>query len=193
MNKIILMGRLTRDPEVRYTTTGKVVCQFTLAVDRPFTNQDGQREADFINIVVWGKIAELCGNSLTKGQRALVDGRLQLRSYDAKDGGKRYVTEVVANSVEFIERKGYTPGGNTGFKRMKRERGRRPRRKVCSFCVDKVEEIDYKDVAKLRRYITERGKILPRRISGNCAKHQRQMTTAIKRARNVALLPFTCE
>lgn len=84
MNKIILMGRLTRDPEVRYTTTGKVVCQFTLAVDRPFTNQDGQREADFINIVVWGKIAELCGNSLTKGQRALVDGRLQLRSYDAK-------------------------------------------------------------------------------------------------------------
>ena len=79
---------------------------------------------------------------------------------------------------------------------MKRERGRRPRRKVCSFCVDKVdkvEEIDYKDVAKLRRYITERGKILPRRISGNCAKHQRQMTTAIKRARNVALLPFTCE
>lgn len=77
---------------------------------------------------------------------------------------------------------------------MKRERGRRrTRRKVCSFCVDKVEEIDYKDVAKLRRYITERGKILPRRISGNCAKHQRQMTTAIKRARNVALLPFTCE
>ena len=76
---------------------------------------------------------------------------------------------------------------------MKRERGRRPRRKVCSFCVDKVEEIDYKAVATLRRYITERGKILPRRISGNCAKHQRQMTTAIKRARNVALLPFTCE
>ncbi|MBQ5672912.1 MAG: 30S ribosomal protein S18, partial [Phascolarctobacterium sp.] len=66
---------------------------------------------------------------------------------------------------------------------MKRERGRRPRRKVCSFCVDKVEEIDYKDVAKLRRYVTERGKILPRRISGTCAKHQRQLTTAIKRAR----------
>jgi small subunit ribosomal protein S18 len=77
--------------------------------------------------------------------------------------------------------------------RMKRERGRKPRRKVCSFCVDKVEDIDYKDVAKLRRYVTERGKILPRRISGNCAKHQRQLTSAIKRARNVALLPFTCE
>ena len=76
---------------------------------------------------------------------------------------------------------------------IKRDRSRRPRKKVCSFCVDKVEQIDYKDVAKLRRYITERGKILPRRISGNCAKHQRQGTVAIKRARNIALLPFTAE
>ena len=77
---------------------------------------------------------------------------------------------------------------------MKRERGnRRPRRKVCSFCVDKVQEIDYKDAAKLRKFITERGKILPRRISGTSAKHQRQLTIAIKRARNVALLPFTAE
>ena len=76
---------------------------------------------------------------------------------------------------------------------MRRDRGRRPRRKVCSFCVDKVEHIDYKDVAKLRRFVTERGKILPRRISGNCAKHQRQVTVAIKRARKIALLPFTAE
>lgn len=76
---------------------------------------------------------------------------------------------------------------------MRRERGRKPKRKVCSFCVDKVESIDYKDVAKLRHYVTERGKILPRRISGNCAKHQRQVTVAIKRARNIALLPFTAE
>lgn len=110
MNKIVLLGRLVRDPEVRYTTTGKVVCQFTLAVDRPFTNQDGQKEADFINIVVWGKIGELAGDSLAKGHRVLIDGRLQIRSYDGKDGNKRYVTEVVANSVEFIERKGYQPG-----------------------------------------------------------------------------------
>ena len=76
---------------------------------------------------------------------------------------------------------------------MRRDRGRRPRRKVCSFCVDKVDHIDYKDVAKLRRFVTERGKILPRRISGNCAKHQRQVTVAIKRARTIALLPFTAE
>lgn len=121
MNKVILMGRLTRDPEVRYTQTGKVVCQFTLAVERPFSNQEGQREADFIPVVVWGKIAELCGNSLTKGQRALVDGRLQIRSYDAKDGTKRWVTEIIANSVEFIERKASGSGaaasaGETGAK-----------------------------------------------------------------------------
>ena len=76
---------------------------------------------------------------------------------------------------------------------MKRDRGRKPRRKVCSFCVDKVDHIDYKDAAKLRRFTTERGKILPRRISGNCAKHQRQVTLAIKRARNISLLPFTAE
>lgn len=76
---------------------------------------------------------------------------------------------------------------------MRHDRGRRPRKKVCSFCVDKVETIDYKEVGRLRKYVTERGKILPRRISGNCAKHQRQLTRAIKRARNVALLPFTAE
>jgi small subunit ribosomal protein S18 len=76
---------------------------------------------------------------------------------------------------------------------VRRERGRRGRKRVCGFCVDKIEGVDYKDVARLRRYITERGKIVPRRISGNCAKHQRQVTVAIKRARAVALLPFTAE
>ena len=72
-------------------------------------------------------------------------------------------------------------------------RSRRPKRKVCAFCVDKVDFIDYKDVAKLRRYITERAKILPRRITGTCAKHQRELTTAIKRARQIALLPYTSD
>jgi small subunit ribosomal protein S18 len=76
---------------------------------------------------------------------------------------------------------------------MRRERGRRPKRRVCSFCVDKIETVDYKDANRLKRYITERGKILPRRISGNCAAHQRQLTVAIKRARIMALLPFTVE
>lgn len=76
---------------------------------------------------------------------------------------------------------------------MKRDRNRRPRKRVCAFCIDKVGSIDYKEGGKLRKYVTERGKILPRRISGNCAKHQRQLTIAIKRARHMALLPFTSE
>ena len=76
---------------------------------------------------------------------------------------------------------------------MRREKGRKTRRKVCAFCVDKVDDIDFKETSRLRRYITERGKIVPRRISGNCAKHRRQVTIAIKRARHVALMPFTAE
>ncbi len=76
---------------------------------------------------------------------------------------------------------------------MARDRGRRGRRKICSFCVDKIDRIDYKEVGRLRRYVTERGKILPRRITGNCAWHQRQLTTAIKRARFMALMPYTVD
>jgi len=104
MNRIILLGRLVKDPEVRVTPSDKTVCTFTLAVDRPFKNKDGEKEADFINVVVWGKPAELCGNSLSKGHRLLAEGRLQIRSYE-KDGTKRWVSEVIADRVEFIEKK----------------------------------------------------------------------------------------
>lgn len=104
MNKIILLGRLVKDVDVRYTQSSKVVCTFTIAVDRPF-NKDGQKEADFIPVVLWGKQAEVAGNSLQKGHRVLVEGRLQIRSYDDNDGNKRYVTEVIGNSFEFIEKK----------------------------------------------------------------------------------------
>ena len=114
MNKAIIVGRLVRDPEVRYTQTGKVVATFTLAVDR-YTGQDGKKEADFIPVVVWGKIAEICGNSLTKGQKVLVDGRIQTRSYEAKDGSKRYVTEIIAGSVEFLERRQNAPDAANEF------------------------------------------------------------------------------
>lgn len=105
MNKIILLGRLTKDPEVKYTQSGKCVAGFTLAVNRPFKGQDGQTEADFINCQIWGKSAETMGNSVHKGHRVLVEGRLQVRSYD-KDGQKRYVSEVVCDRFEFIELKG---------------------------------------------------------------------------------------
>ena len=105
MNKIVLLGRMTKDPEIRYTPSQKVVASFVLAVDRPFTTPDGKKEADFIPCVVWGKPAELVGNSCQKGHRLLVEGRLQIRNFDAKDGTKHWVTEVIANSIEFIERK----------------------------------------------------------------------------------------
>ena len=115
------MGRLTKDPEVRYTQTGKVVTQFTLAVDRPFKDADGKKETDFIPVVVWGKAAELVGNSCQKGHRLLVDGRLQIRSYEAKDSSKRWVTEIIANGVEFVERKadkGSTSGDKNEFEQF---------------------------------------------------------------------------
>ena len=105
MNTITLLGRLTKNPEARYTSTGKAVTLFTLAVNRPYTNTDGQREADFINCQAWGKTAEVVGNHVSKGDRLLVEGRLQIRGYTDKEGVKRYATEVVANRVEFIEQK----------------------------------------------------------------------------------------
>lgn len=105
MNTITLLGRLTKNPEARYTSTGKAVTLFTLAVNRPYTNSDGQREADFINCQAWGKTAEVVGNHVSKGDRLLVEGRLQIRSYTDKEGVKRYATEVVVNRVEFIEQK----------------------------------------------------------------------------------------
>ncbi|WP_337465012.1 single-stranded DNA-binding protein [Acidaminococcus timonensis] len=105
MNKIVLLGRLTREPEVRTTPTGKTVVVFSLAVDRPYKGRDGKTEADFINIVTWNKTAALVRTYVHKGERLLVEGRLQIRSYDGKDGQKHYVTEVIADRVEFIERR----------------------------------------------------------------------------------------
>lgn len=102
MNKVFLIGRLTRDPELRYTGNNTPVATFSLAVNRNFTNQSGEREADFINIVVWRKQAENVKNYLNQGSQVAIDGRIQTRSYDGNDGQKRYVTEVVADNVEFL-------------------------------------------------------------------------------------------
>lgn len=105
LNRIVLIGRLTKDPELRYTQSGKAVCAFTLAVDRPYLANNGNREADFINIVVWNKTAENCAQYLAKGKLAAVDGRLQIRSYDGQDGQRRYITEVIADNVRFLSPK----------------------------------------------------------------------------------------
>ena len=106
MNKVFLICRLTRDPELRYTGNNTAVASFSIAVNRNFTNQAGEREADFINIVVWRKQAENVKNYLTQGSQVAIDGRIQTRSYDDKDGQKRYVTEIVADNVEFLGSKG---------------------------------------------------------------------------------------
>jgi len=104
-NKSILLGRITRDPEVTETPTGKTVVRFTLAVDRPFLNPQGIREADFIPVVLWGKAAEMVGNSCVKGHRLLVEGRLQIRQYEDKDKNKKWAAEVVGEKIDFIERR----------------------------------------------------------------------------------------
>ena len=102
MNKVFLIGRLTRDPELRYTGNNTAVATFSLAVNRNFSNQQGEREADFINIVVWRKQAENVKNYLTQGSQVAIDGRIQTRSYDDNNGQKRYVTEVVADNIRFL-------------------------------------------------------------------------------------------
>ena len=102
MNKVILIGNLARDPELKQTASGTAVCQFTIAVQRRFANAEGRREADFLNVIAWRQLAENCARYLAKGRKAAVEGSIQTRSYDAQDGSKRYVTEIIADSVEFL-------------------------------------------------------------------------------------------
>ena len=102
MNKAILIGNLTRDPETMTTSSGITKCNFTVAVQRRFANAQGVREADFIPVVCWRQTAELCARYLSKGRKVAVEGSIQTRSYDAQDGTKRYVTEIIADNVEFV-------------------------------------------------------------------------------------------
>ncbi len=119
LNRVILIGRLTRDPELRYTPAGVAVTQFTIAVDRPFTTNQGEREADFIPVVTWRQLAETCANYLRKGRLTAVEGRIQVRNYENNEGKRVYVTEVIADNVRFLEssREGGSPreeGGGGG-------------------------------------------------------------------------------
>lgn len=120
MNKVILIGNLADDPKTSMTASGVTKCTFRLATQRKYTNQQtGQREADFHNIVVWRQLAELCAKYLAKGRKCSVEGTIQYRSYDAQDGSKRYVTEIVADSVEFLTSRqpttGQTNQPNSGY------------------------------------------------------------------------------
>lgn len=111
MNRVILVGRLTKDPELRYTNTNIPVAQFTLAVNRRFTGTNGERQADFINCVVWRQQAENLGKFIKKGGLIGVEGQIQTRTYDEPNGQRRYITEVVCDSISFLEPKGTTRGG----------------------------------------------------------------------------------
>ena len=118
MNKALLIGRLTKDPELRATSTGRNVCQFSIAVNRNFTNANGEREADFINCVVWDKQAENLVKYQKKGNQIAVDGRIQTRNYEDKDGKRVYVTEILASNISFLDSKGTGATGNTSFNNL---------------------------------------------------------------------------
>ncbi len=114
MNKVVLIGNIASDIESRTTQSGVAQCSFRLAVQRKFTSANGERETDFLQIVAWRKTAELCQKYLSKGRKVAVEGSIQTRSYDAQDGSKRYVTEIIADNVEFVESKsGNADNGNT--------------------------------------------------------------------------------
>lgn len=112
LNKVILIGRLARDPELRYTPNGVAVARLVVVVNRSFTNRQGEREADFIDVVVWQKQAETCANFLGKGRLVSVEGRLQIRSYDDSQGVRRRVAEVIAENVRFLDRPKEATGGS---------------------------------------------------------------------------------
>ena len=115
MNKVVLIGRLTKDPELRFTPgSGAAVTTLTLAVDK-YNTKTGQKEADFVPVVVWGKQAESTANYMSKGSQMAISGRIQTRSYDAKDGTKRYVTEVVATEVQFLSKGNASGNAGTSF------------------------------------------------------------------------------
>ena len=111
MNKVYLIGNLTRDPEISTTSSGVSVCRFSVAISRRFTNAEGERETDFVNIVAWRTLGENCYKYLKKGSKAAIIGSIQSRTFDAQDGSKRFVTEVVADEVEFV---GTKPAGDVG-------------------------------------------------------------------------------
>jgi len=116
LNKVMLIGNLTRDPELRYLPSGQAVTTFTVAVNRAFTSQSGEKkeEASFIRIVTWARIAEICNEYLKKGSQVFVEGRLQTRNWEAQDGTRRSTIEVVAQNVQFLSRTGRSGGGSSG-------------------------------------------------------------------------------
>ncbi|SFS37019.1 single-stranded DNA-binding protein [Marininema halotolerans] len=114
LNRVVLIGRLTKDPELRYTQSGVAVASFRLAVERPFTNQQGEKEADFIDIVAWRQLGETVANYMKKGRLVAVEGRLQIRSYENQEGRRIRISEVVADNVRFLESRAQAAASDAG-------------------------------------------------------------------------------
>ncbi|MET3683841.1 single-strand DNA-binding protein [Alkalibacillus flavidus] len=154
LNRTVLVGRLTKDPELRYTANGVAVANFTLAVNRPFSNQQGEREADFINCVIWRKQAENLASYMGKGSMVGVDGRIQTRSFDNQEGKRIFMTEVVAESVQFLESRNSNQGkqggqpGNTSNQTQQNQGGFQPQQESQSSGqepFDNAEPVDLSD------------------------------------------------
>ena len=232
INRVVLVGNLTRDPEMKHLPSGTALCSLRIAVNTRRKDESGQwtDKPNYFDVSVWGNQGESCAQYLSKGRPVAIDGRLEWREWEATDGsGKRQAVEIVADNVQFLGSRGdaataaaaaapscrpgarpratptsrplhpTTTSRSRRFEPMaqKAPPRKRPssssapgRRKSCHFCKDKVTEVDYKNVNQLRRYISEKGKIRNRRITGACRRHQRQVAVAVKRAREVALLPY---
>ena len=231
INRVTLVGRLTRDPELRHLPSGSPVLQMGLAVNGRQKDEGGNwiDKPNFFDIKVFGNQAEMLAQHLSKGRRVGIDGRLDWSSWEAQDGSKRSRSRssrsrcssstAAAKAAESastfrgrhrsrslrlrpVERRRrhplLEPTKESQDRWHEQTKGRRrppgggppTRRKSCYFCKDKVDQVDYKNTNQLRRYISEKGKIRSRRITGACRRHQEQVAVAVKRAREMALLPY---
>ena len=252
-NSVTLVGNVTRDPELRFTNTGQANVTFGLAVNRRWQNrqtQEWEEATSFFDVVCWREMAENVSETITRGARVMVAGRLEQRSWETQEGDRRSKVEVVADEIgpslrwataQITKNERRGPGSTTGAaaaavavvavgppsttagptpvrprrrwwlrirrgallmarnnqrggttsRRAPKDLGRRVKKKPCALCRDKTEWVDYKDVPMLRKYMSDRGKIRSRRVTGNCAQHQRALAMAIKTARELVLLPYT--
>ena len=200
INNVVLVGRLTKDPELRYSSSNIPMVYFTIAVNRTFADQSGQRQADFISCVAFRKQAENMARFLGRGSLIGVEGRIQTRNYQGKDGNTVYVTEVVADRIQFLESKSSSNRQNNGFDSMSFNQPQsQPSFNNNQNYYNNTNQNQGQANSAMQDFIndsssfSERGKILPRRVTGTSAKYQRMLTTAIKRARHMALLPYVVD
>ncbi len=230
INRVVLVGNLTRDPELKHLPSGTALCSLRIAVNTRRKDESGQwtDKPNYFDVSVWGTQGESCAQYLAKGRPVAIDGRLEWREWEARTApasarrsrsspttssssaaAATATAAAAASSCPPVPRSRARPTSRprppTTTSRSRRSDDmaqktpprKRPssssapgRRKSCHFCKDKITEVDYKNVNQLRRYISEKGKIRNRRITGACRRHQRQVAVAVKRAREVALLPY---